>query len=462
MNGLIPHYYHGEQKGTVHLGEQNLADTEIHELAGTVGTVFQNPKSQFFAVNAFEEMAFGCENMGLPREETARRLTHTVEKFGIAAIVGKSLFKLSGGEKQKIACASVSAMFPNVILLDEPSSNLDSAAIHDLRRFIETWRQAGKTIVVAEHRLYYLEGLVDRVLYMCEGKIINDTSGARFFDKSSDEMALLGLRSLTPFKSAQIEKRRCEVPSGTIKFRDFVYSYKGSLKNALSIREVEVPAHQIIALIGHNGAGKTTFARCSCGLEKRMKGSIEYAGQSYRGKKLAQLSFMVMQNVDYQLFAESVEEELHLCLHGKSEEESKAIVHDILIKLNITPKKNSHPQTLSGGEKQRLAIGCALASSKKLLFFDEPTSGLDHKHMLIVSNLLKQLQEEGTSIFLITHDSELIFNCCTHYLHIDQGKVCSQGRLDRTGSSYLTSFFEEAGKNEALLSSCFYGNSPLK
>ncbi len=157
LNGLIPHYYEGELTGSVTVFDRDIRSTPIEDLAGTVGSVFQNPRSQFFCVDTTAEIAFGCENMGMPEEEILSRIDKTLKDMHIEKLLGRSIFNLSGGEKQKIACAGVSAMMPELIVLDEPTSNLDLDAIDELRNIISDWRSQGKTIVIAEHRLGWLK-----------------------------------------------------------------------------------------------------------------------------------------------------------------------------------------------------------------------------------------------------------------------------------------------------------------
>ena len=176
INGLIPEYYEGSLEGEILINGQNIVDMPIYETAKKVGSVFQNPRSQFFNVDTTSEIAFGCENMGLPENEIMLRIEHTVEDFRIEYLMNRSIFKLSGGEKQKIACASVTAAYPDVYVLDEPSSNLDADAISDLKHLIERWKKNGKTVIVAEHRLYYLKDLVDKAVFMKNGRIEQELS----------------------------------------------------------------------------------------------------------------------------------------------------------------------------------------------------------------------------------------------------------------------------------------------
>jgi len=195
INGLIPHYYQGELDGNVRVADRVIKDTELYELAGTVGTVFQNPRSQFFSVDTDGEIVFGPENIGLAPDEIIKRKQAVIKEMNIAELLGKSLFDLSGGEKQKIACASVSALMPDIILLDEPSANLDYKATDDLRKSVIRWKKQGKTIIISEHRLWYLKDLADRVILMREGKIGHEWSGKQFSAFSDEKLRSLMLRA---------------------------------------------------------------------------------------------------------------------------------------------------------------------------------------------------------------------------------------------------------------------------
>lgn len=212
INGLIPHYYPGELEGDIHVAGHDIKATELYELAGIVGTVFQNPRSQFFSVDTDGEIVFGPENIGLSPDEIIRRKQDAVKEMNIEALLGKSLFELSGGEKQKIACASVSALLPDIILLDEPSANLDLTATADLRKTIIKWKKQGKTIIISEHRLWYLRDIADRVICMENGKIKNEWKGTEFSGLSAESIRNLRLRPLTVENSFFEETNELSVP----------------------------------------------------------------------------------------------------------------------------------------------------------------------------------------------------------------------------------------------------------
>lgn len=423
LNGLIPHYYEGKLSGAVTVLGRDIRETAIEELAGAVGSVFQNPRSQFFCVDTTAELAFGCENMGLPEAEIRRRMDKTVSEMRIEGLLGRSIFNLSGGEKQKIACAGVAAMLPELIVLDEPTSNLDLDAIDELREVIAAWRSQGRTVVIAEHRLGWLDGLCDRVIFMENGAVSAEFAGTDFFALSTEKLNSMGLRALHTdrnFLGSEAGLHAIKPFSGgeVITLEGFSYSY--GRQAALGIVRLELPVGSVTAVVGHNGAGKSTFVRCLCGLQKRFRGTVTLGGRRLRSKDMMRLSYMVMQDVNHQLFTETVLEEVLL----GAEEGSEARADEILGKLGISQYKERHPMSLSGGQKQRVAIASALLAGKKLLVFDEPTSGLDFRSMERTAELLRSL---GSTVLIVTHDMELIERCCTHILHIENGQAVVLG-----------------------------------
>ena len=437
INGLIPHYYQGELEGNVRVAERDIKETELYELAGTVGTVFQNPRSQFFSVDTDGEIVFGPENIGLATDEIIRRKQETVKELDIEKLLGKSLFELSGGEKQKIACASVSALLPDIILLDEPSANLDRTATEYLRETIIKWKKQGKTIIISEHRLWYLRDIVDRVIHMENGRIKNEWTGKDFSGLSSESIQKLRLRPLTvedPFSSKDDSSYSPDIPDdNAVVLENFFFTYKRrahlflrkKLTQAdediltLNIPKLRLPKSSVIAVVGSNGTGKSTFLRCVCGLERDCPGVITMDGKEYKGKNRTELCYMVMQDVNHQLFTDSVMAEVMLSMKDKNEKACEIILES----LGLLPYKDKHPMALSGGQKQRVAIASAVAAGAKLLLFDEPTSGLDLSHMEMVGQLLTDLARSGSTVLVSTHDPELIGQCCDYILCIDKGKV---------------------------------------
>lgn len=425
INGLIPNYYGGKLSGSVIVDGKDTATAQLHELAEHVASVFQNPKTQFYNVDSTEEMVFGLENRGISREEMDACLQKTVRKLKMENLMGRNLFKMSGGEKQKVACACADTSGADVIVLDEPSSNLDLHTIKELAEVIRTWKKEGKTVVIAEHRLYYVLPIADRVLYLRDGKAELECTPAELTALGRDRLCEMGLRS-TDVKSLQV--REAAIGDERIVLANFHYTYPGRLQESLTIPEIRVAKNGVIGIVGDNGAGKSTFARALCGLERNASGSIEMDGDILPRRKRLKKTFMVMQDVGHQLFTDSVREEMLFSLE-REEENSREKVDKVLKSLNLSDKSERHPHSLSGGEKQRVAIGSAVISDRDIIVFDEPTSGLDHRHMQAVSGLIRDLKAQGKTIFIVTHDPELIVECCDELIYVQDGKVLEYGLL---------------------------------
>lgn len=461
VNGLIPQYHEGDLWGEVLVGGNDVSVDPISATARFVGSVFQNPRSQFFNVDVRSEVAFGCENLGWPVADIDRAVEHTAGLFGIEPFMDRSLFKLSGGEKQKIACASVSASDPQVYVLDEPASNLDMVAIHMLADIIEMWKDQGKTVIVAEHRLSYLMDVADRFVFMRDGRIEWDKPASEMRAMDADQMHAWGLRGT----KTQCQAVATPTSHPGLCVRDLFFSYGPSGTRAssdaadvdepsdeeskacgIAIEAVDIPTGAIVGVMGRNGAGKSTLARCLCGLENKARGTVCIEGVVCKPTARRRECYLVMQDVNHQLFAESVFEEVALSLRmgskiRKGSEEEERSVHDILESLDLSALQDLHPMALSGGQKQRVAIASAVASDSRVMVFDEPTSGLDWRHMLETASNLRGLSQRGVTSMVITHDPDLIAECCDWVIYVDHGSIAWSGPLDEDKAKRVEEFF---------------------
>ena len=430
INGLIPSFYMGTLTGSVLIDNQPVSELPLYKIAKRVGSVFQNPRTQFFNVDTDSEIAFGIENEGYPQEQLVQRVRQTAEELHIETLSGRNIFELSGGEKQKIAFASVYAMNPDIYVLDEPSSNLDSESITALQSYIRNIKAQGKTVIVAEHRLYYLADLADKIVYMENGCIARIFTPVEFKSLSAAARHEMGLRAIHLQEEIPSSLHneamdiRAETPSSLMLELQNVSLYRKK-KRILHNLSLSAHAGEIIAITGANGTGKTTFVRALCGLHKETSGSFLWNGKPLKSKERLQHTYMVMQDVNYQLFAESVEAECSFGLKTASE----AAVEAALNALHLAEIRTRHPGSLSGGQKQRVAIAAGQVSAKPLLVFDEPTSGLDYDSMARVSAVIRSLAA-GRIIFVVTHDYEFIHKACTRILHLGQN-----GILDEYGTN---------------------------
>lgn len=402
INGLIPHFVKDVSvDGTITVCGKNVAEMPMHEIAELVGSVFQNPRTQFFYTNSNAEMAFGLENRSVEPEYIRKRIKNTINDLDIEKLEDRNVFSMSGGEKQLLAFASVYAMNPQIYVLDEPSANLDIVAMEKLSERMKVIKEKGHTVVVAEHRLAWIQKFADRIIYMKEGHIEQEFTSDEFKALPDLKQEQMGLRSIIP--------EQIQIPEITGNSEDAVlqvYNLSCKRKKQIIFENISLSAREgdIIGITGKNGAGKSTFCNCLCGLIKPMNGEILYKGKKLSGKARTKLFGMVMQEVNHQLFSDSVKNECLLANEEASEQE----IRELLEKFDLEEYAEYHPMILSGGQRRRLAICQAVMGEKKLLIFDEPTSGLDFRHMCQVEKLMKQLSEEKYIIIIVTHDYEFL------------------------------------------------------
>ncbi len=413
INGIIPQYYKGNMSGEIFIGGENIKEKTVQQLSKHVGTVFQNPKSQFFHLNVEDELTFGPSNQALPREEIQRRKINTVKEFKIEDILGKNVLTLSGGEMQRIACASVHMSLPGIYVLDEPSANLDATGIEELKGALKTIKNSGATVIIAEHRIYYALELCDRVFHMENGRIDKIYTKDEFLRLDEDEFHLMGLRSIS---APTIKREPIGAPATDCVVVEKLYCKRKS-ETLLDIVDLSIPKHCIVAITGVNGTGKSTFVKTFAGV---MKAEATISDEKLLSKReRIKRSFIVMQDVNSQLSCESVYDEL--VEKDTPENEKRAL--EILESLDLSDKKDEHPFSLSGGQKQRVAIATALFLNKKYMFFDEPTSGLDLDSMWRVSSLIKKISKVSEVVCVITHDNEFIRQCCDYEINFDKSKI---------------------------------------
>ena len=346
LNGLIPEFYSGETEGSIYIDGEDIQKDRIEDKAGIIGTVFQNPRSQFFNVDTTSELAFGLENLAFPEQEILNRISRTVRNFHIKPLMDRSIFELSGGEKQKIACASIDVLAPGIILLDEPSANLDYKAAEDLRELIICWKNAGKTILIAEHRINYVWGLVDRVIILENGTFKKEIAKNEINCFTEDDTKQFGMRSLKRVAPTSLARTNTN-SDDYILLKDFNYSYDKKHK-VFSIKEMKIPKGKVTAIIGTNGAGKTTFLESICGIRKN-NGIMFVDGIPYTCKKRVGKIFMVMQDVNHQLFTESVLDEVLISQPREKEEEAKKLFPMSGSKLFMTDTQCRFPGGKSRG-----------------------------------------------------------------------------------------------------------------
>ncbi|WP_077597556.1 ABC transporter ATP-binding protein [Olsenella urininfantis] len=438
LNGLIPHYFEGELEGEVLLDGASVAAQPIYETAKRVGSVFQNPRSQFFNVDTTSELAFAAENQGRDPALIRHDIADIAERLNLEPLLRRSMFALSGGEKQRIACGSVAVADSRIVVLDEPLSNLDMEGIEALRKTLTLWKQQGKTIVIAEHRLHFLRELADRVLVFCDGEVSRSLDADAFAKLAPGECAEMGLRATNLGSVVFTARNIGENPEITLKDVNFHYTKE----SGVDVPNLSLPRGRITAIIGRNGAGKSTLSCTLCGLNRRAKGSVVIDGEEIPLSKMLSRCYMVMQDVNHQLFTDSALEEVRISVpESVPEKLREKRAREALRLVDMEEFSDYHPMALSGGQKQRIAIASAIAADKEILIFDEPTSGLDYIHMRQTADALQALRDFGKTILVITHDVELIALCADNVVRLDGGRIAESYLASAENVPRLTSFF---------------------
>ena len=455
LNGLIPRYYEGTLSGNVFIGNEDIANMPIYEVSKKASTVFQNPKSQFFNLDTTSEILFFLENMGTPFETMRERLTDIASFLHIGHLLDRNIFNLSGGEKQMIAIASALASDTEIILFDEPTSNLDVFYIEKIAQVLQKLKAAEKTIIISEHRLYFLKDIIDRALILKDGKIAHSLSASEFAGLTEQRRKELLLRPVTldgrvfarELSAAGVYDRADSggKPSAgdsvaqsaqTLRIERLIYRFPKQKTAAVAVENLTLSFGNITALVGKSGQGKSTFVHCLAGLTKPSKEAVFTGGKKLSAAKRLGLSYLVMQDVGYQLFTESVEDEIALGKNKKISAEQKAQRADtaggtptaeaVLKAMHLTELKDKHPLSLSGGQKQRVSIGAAVSSGARIIIMDEPTSGMDYFHMKETAALINACRAADRLILIISHDFEFLSLVADELLLMEKGTIVSQ------------------------------------
>ena len=394
LNGLIPETVEGNLEGNLYFEDKKYSELRMFELNEKIGSVFQNPRSQFFTTNSTAELVFPMENYGYTKKLMDERLETLTEKFGLHPLLNRNIFEISSGERQLLALASAMALNQKVVIFDEPSANLDYGNAMKLGKIISGMKKSGITVIVADHRFYYLKGLIDRVFLIEDGRLSQFDSEEEFkkskYDTRSFDLFALDL----------------PVPEKSINTEEIAGLKNVSYKNILTDISLELKKGEVSVLVGNNGVGKTTLAKLLCKTIKPDNGEVNING----------LPFYIMQDPDFQLFGTSVYNELALV------NDNEEAIAETLKYLCLYDYKDKHPFDLSGGQKQRLQIGMAMLCDKPLIIFDEPTSGLDIVSMKKVAKEIVRLKENA-AVLVISHDYEFIRNVANRIIYLKNGKV---------------------------------------
>lgn len=408
INGLATRYDNCKIGGEVLFQHHDIVKLELYQIAQLIASVFQNPKTSFFNVNTTMELLFFLENNGVSRQEMQKRLSDLLNLFPIANLLNRNIFELSGGERQILSIATAYISGVQCVLLDEPSANLDSKYIKIVAKMLAILKKRGVTLLVAEHRLYYLMDVADRVLVVANGTISQEYSISKFKQLSEKKLYAMGLRTrqevqLKPFSP---------MTSGEFYIKSL---YKKLINHQiLKIRDLSLKKGNIYGVVGLNGSGKTSLIKALLGVDKKCQVAIYLDDKLLSTRQRIKLSSWVMQDVNNQLFTDSVMAEIKLGTGNISVDK----INQVIKKLKLSSLLDRHPLSLSVGQKQRVAIASTILSQKTLLYFDEPTSGMDYLNMIAISKLLRDSSTNNNIIIIVSHDVEFLNQTVDHVIKL--------------------------------------------
>ncbi|ANY70571.1 hypothetical protein BBD42_05155 [Paenibacillus sp. BIHB 4019] len=487
LSGLIPHAIAGELSGHIRINGVDTQLTEPGQLAETVGTVFQDPEAQAIMMTVEDEVAFGLENLGVAPEEMEERITEALRQTGLSTKRLMEIDNLSGGQKQRLALASVLAMKPSILVLDEPTSNLDPVGTDDIFQILRELKATRRhTILIIEHKLDELVDIVDRVVVIDDhGQLVCSAAPELVFYDWAEELNRLGiwmpkavelakcwqgslsLLNSRPLTTEQLEKAvLATIKRGLAKPNDFtghplffngnntaegqpaaisqnnreqqllleIRPIQSPSLRATCLKPLELQVHkgEFWAIVGENGAGKTTLARHLMGLSPVRAGTVFLDGRdctSYSARELASKIGYVFQNPEHQFVTERVQDEVAFGLLelGMTSLGIAVVVEQLLSRFGLSKYADIHPFRLSHGQKRRLSVAVMLAASQELLILDEPTFGQDRRYAAELMEMLKELQRSGRTILMITHDMSLVAEYAEFAAVLSQGSIHYSG-----------------------------------
>ncbi len=483
INGLIPHFYGGKYSGEVKIFGKSVIFQKTHDLAKSIGMVFQNPDNQLFMRTVEREIAFGLENLNIPPTEIKNRISDVLDQLNIKKLQFRNINTLSGGEKQKVALAAILAMDPEILILDEPASELDPHSTREFFNLIKTiHQQHQKTIILTSHRLDWVLDLCTKILMIQDGKFLTFETPNQFYHRIHEDAKFvipsiirfgrylgysgegnlqeklmsnyykrykidlaqylqsknlvtqfnysannhMDLENLPEFKSDSGNHTLDHLKSEALSFK-----YENAKE--LCIREIDMQFQKgkLYSIIGHNGSGKSTFLKLLAGILKPTSGKVILSGKSMSDwslKEISQKIGLVFQNPGLQFYRDSVGKEIsHMIsrFHKVTDVEQRLI--RLLHQFHLTKYEHRYPRYLSQGEQQRLAIALVIARSPQILLLDEPTHGMDVFQKETMAKILKSLKQEGVTIILATHDTELVGQLADSILLLNNGQMESKG-----------------------------------
>ncbi len=448
INGLIPRSYGGKRQGRVLLHGKDVAEMQIAEVAQVVGTLLQDPERQIVASNVYNEIAFGPENLGLPRDEILARVEKAMKRLNLEYLRDRETFNLSGGEKQKVALAGVLTMNPSILLLDEPLASLDPASAYEALEVFRSLADEGKTVVLIEHRVEdAISAKPDRLLYMEDGHV-KYLGPIRDLPKEIDhhQVKLPAQWVVDRVKAADETVKAVSRPEARergealVVFDDVDFRYNDESPLILQNVNLEIRRGDLIAILGPNGAGKSTLVKHAIGLLKPTRGHVLVEGHDTRKISVAQIARTlgyVFQSPTHMLYAPTVREELEFGPKNLRYEQAvieKAVAESVST-VNLSGLEEYPPLGLSFGQQKRTTIAAVLAMQSKIMIMDEPTAGQDFANYTRFMDALCRPVNGSQSIvsanfaatLFITHDLDLAVTYANRVLLFGDKHIVADG-----------------------------------
>lgn len=453
INGLVPHFFGGVFRGQALVGEMNTRYSSPAKLSVLVGTVFQEPGNRFLTSSVEDELAFGLELSGLPGREIQGRVNSMVDRFNLGPLIDRKLDQLSAGEQQRVAVAAALGRLPQILLLDEPTSQLDpiaSQAIFDW--LVEVKAQHGLTTIVSEHRIDRMMDVVDRIAYLSgegalkfHGSLEDVIPNIALAPSPYSAMRKLGIPvSLHSGRLAELSERLAQIKQPELKLTSKIapalssmglsHNYNGI--PALKGVDLELYPGEIAALVGENGAGKSTLLRCLIGLLEPDQGEIFIKGKRMSGRPVSEVAGKVAYVPQWPsalLFSETVEEELHFTLNNHGLDEDPPLdPEELLVEFQLDTLRHRYPRDLSAGQRQRVALASVLIAKPEIILLDEPTLGMDSLAQAKLSSLLQTWSDQGAAVLIATHDVEYAAAYAQRVILLEKGELVADGPTSET------------------------------
>ena len=479
INGLIPHHYNGDFYGSVKVDGKDTFDIDAGKLALKVGSVFQDIESQITGYFVEDEILFGLENFGIPAEQIERRITTSLETLGISELRYKEISSLSGGQKQKVVIAAILALEPDILVLDEPTGELDPASSVQIFEMLKKLNEEkGITVVVAEQKIMLLCEFVEKLIVLEHGNCVHYgeirstlthqremeeagincprvltltgkivAEGLAPKDMKPEDRICLNVQEAADFVRKVTGKKLVADENKVTKIlenftasadsanKDIVLEFSNvgfSYNETANVHDLNVKVHKgdFISIIGSNGAGKSTFSKLTNGLLKPSEGDVFVLGKNTKQEKVSALAKHIgflFQNPDRQICCATVRDEIAFSLrnNGITEDEIKVRVEKTLNEFGFDGE--TEPFNMSRGQRQRLCLACLIALNPEILILDEPTTGLDYRECMEVMSRIRELNENGTTVIMVCHDMEVVLDFAKTVIVMNRGEILGQG-----------------------------------